>query len=187
MSKSTKIVATISDIRCEVDFLRQLYAEGMNVVRMNSAHIQREGFERIVNNTRAVSTNLAILMDTKGPEIRTTKIEEDSIDLVTGDIIKVVGNPDVLTTKECIAVNYAHFVRDLNVGDSILFDDGEIDVKVDSKTEEYLVCSVQNNGNLGSRKSVNVPGVRINLPSLTEKDRTNILLAIEMNLDFIAH
>jgi len=187
MSKSTKIVATISDIRCEVDFLRQLYAEGMNVVRMNSAHIQREGFERIVNNTRAVSTNLAILMDTKGPEIRTTKIEDDSIDLVTGDIVKVVGNPDALTTKECIAVNYPFFVRDLNVGDSILFDDGEIDVKVDSKTEEYLVCSVQNNGNLGSRKSVNVPGVRINLPSLTEKDRTNILLAIEMNLDFIAH
>ncbi|HET7733200.1 MAG TPA: pyruvate kinase, partial [Paludibacter sp.] len=126
MSKSTKIVATISDIRCEVDFLRQLYAEGMNVVRMNSAHIQREGFERIVNNTRAVSPNLAILMDTKGPEIRTTKIENDSIDLVTGDIIKVVGNPDVLTTKECIAVNYPFFVRDLNVGDSILFDDGEI-------------------------------------------------------------
>ena len=87
MSKSTKIVATISDIRCEVDFLAQLYAEGMNVVRMNSAHIQREGFERIVNNTRAVSPNLAILMDTKGPEIRTTKIEDDSIDLVTGDIV----------------------------------------------------------------------------------------------------
>ena len=187
MSKSTKIVATISDIRCEVDFLRQLYAEGMNVVRMNSAHIQRDGFERIVNNTRAVSLNLAILMDTKGPEIRTTKIEDDSIDLITGEIVKVVGNPDIFTTKECIAVNYPFFVRDLNIGDSILFDDGEIDLKVDSKTEEFLVCSVQNNGNLGSRKSVNVPGVRINLPSLTEKDKTNILLAIEMNLDFIAH
>jgi pyruvate kinase len=187
MSKSTKIVATISDIRCEVDFLGQLYAEGMNVVRMNSAHIQREGFERIVNNTRAVSKDLAILMDTKGPEIRTTKIENDSIDLVTGDIVKVVGNPDLFTTKECIAVNYPFFVRDLHIGDSILFDDGEIDLKVDSKTEEYLLCSVQNNGNLGSRKSVNVPGVRINLPSLTEKDRTNILLAIEMDLDFIAH
>ena len=187
MSKSTKIVATISDIRCEVDFLRQLYAEGMNVVRMNSAHIVREGFERIVNNTRAVSPNLAILMDTKGPEIRTTKIEEGSIDLETGDVVKVVGNPDAFTTKECIAVNYPHFVRDLNVGDSILFDDGEIDLKVDSKTEDYLVCTVQNNGNLGSRKSVNVPGVRINLPSLTEKDITNILLAIELELDFIAH
>jgi len=187
MSKSTKIVATISDIRCEVDFLRQLYAEGMNVVRMNSAHIQREGFERIISNTRAVSPNLAILMDTKGPEIRTTKIEEDSIDLVAGDVVKIVGNPDVFTTKECIAVNYPSFVHDLNPGDSILFDDGEIDLSVDSKTEEYLVCTVQNNGTLGSRKSVNVPGVRINLPSLTEKDKNNILLAIEFELDFIAH
>ncbi len=78
MSKSTKIVATISDLRCEVDFIRELYNEGINVVRMNSAHLQREGFERIVNNTRAVSKNIAILMDTKGPEIRTTKVENDS-------------------------------------------------------------------------------------------------------------
>jgi pyruvate kinase len=187
MSKSTKIVATISDLRCEVDFLSQLYAEGINVVRMNSAHLQREGFERIVNNTRAVSKNIAILMDTKGPEIRTTKVENDSIDLEAGNVVKVVGNPDQLSTKECIAVNYPFFVRDLNIGDSILFDDGEIEMNVDSKTDDYLVCTVQNNGNLGSRKSVNVPGVRINLPSLTEKDRGNILLAIELNLDFIAH
>jgi pyruvate kinase len=187
MSKSTKIVATISDLRCEVDFLSQLYAEGINVVRMNSAHLQREGFERIVNNTRAVSKNIAILMDTKGPEIRTTKVENDSIDLEAGNVVKVVGNPDQLSTKECIAVNYPFFVRDLNVGDSILFDDGEIEMNVDTKTDDYLVCTVQNNGNLGSRKSVNVPGVRINLPSLTEKDRGNILLAIELELDFIAH
>jgi len=187
MSKSTKIVATISDLRCEVDFIRELYNEGINVVRMNSAHLQREGFERIVNNTRAVSKNIAILMDTKGPEIRTTKVENDSIDLETGDVVKVTGNPDLISTKECIAVNYVHFVRDLNVGDAILFDDGEIDLRVESKDENYLICKVQNNGNLGSRKSVNVPGVRINLPSLTEKDRANILLAIEMDLDFIAH
>lgn len=187
MSKSTKIVATISDLRCEVDFIRSLYNEGINVVRMNSAHLQREGFEKIVNNTRAVSKNIAILMDTKGPEIRTTKVENDSIDLETGDVVKVTGNPDLISTKECIAVNYEYFVRDLNVGDDILFDDGEIDLRVESKDDQYLICKVQNNGTLGSRKSVNVPGVRINLPSLTEKDRANILLAIEMDLDFIAH
>lgn len=187
MSKSTKIVATISDLRCEVDFIRSLYNEGMNVVRMNSAHLQREGFERIVNNVRAVSNQIAILMDTKGPEIRTTVVENDSIDLFTGDVVKIIGNPDLISTRECIAVNYPFFVRDLNVGDNILFDDGEIDLQVDSKDEQYLYCTVLNNGNLGSRKSVNVPGVRINLPSLTEKDRKNILLAIELDLDFIAH
>ena len=187
MFKSTKIVATISDLRCEVDFIQSLYDEGMNVVRMNSAHLQPEGFMKIITNTRAVSNKIAILMDTKGPEIRTTKVENDNIELHTGELVKIIGNPDLISTRECIAVNYPFFVRDLKVGDDILFDDGEIDLKVESKDENYLYCRVQNDGDLGSRKSVNIPGVRINLPSLTEKDRKNILFAIENNLDFIAH
>jgi pyruvate kinase len=187
MSKSTKIVATISDLRCDVDFIQSLYNEGMNVVRMNSAHIKPEGFLRIINNVRAVSNKIAILMDTKGPEIRTTTVENDNLELHTGDTVKITGNPDLVSTRECIGVNYPHFVRDLNVGDDILFDDGEIELIVESKDDTYLYCRVQNDGDLGSRKSVNIPGVRINLPSLTEKDRGNILLAIENDLDFIAH
>jgi len=187
LSKSTKIVATISDKNCEVEFLREMYAEGMNVVRMNSAHLQSEGFLKIINNVRAVSNHIAILMDTKGPEVRTTIAENDAIELKTGDIVKVVGNPDLMSTNECVSVNYPFFVRDLNVDDDILFDDGEIDLKVESKDENCLYCKVLNDGTLGSRKSVNVPGVRINLPSLTEKDRNNVLFAIENNLDFIAH
>ena len=185
--KSTKIVATISDKCCEIDFIQQLYDEGMNVVRMNSAHLQREGFLKIINNVRAVSNQIAILMDTKGPEVRTTIAEGDGIELFTDDVVRVVGNPDQISTKDCIAVNYPFFVRDLNVEDDILFDDGEIDLKVESKDENCLYCKVLNDGVLGSRKSVNVPGVRINLPSLTEKDKTNILFAIENDLDFIAH
>jgi len=187
MSKSTKIVATISDKCCDVEFIQSLYNEGMNVVRMNSAHLQAEGFIKIINNVRAVSNQIAILMDTKGPEVRTTIAENDNISLKTGDLVKVTGNPDLTSTHECVSVNYPYFVRDLNIEDSILFDDGEIDVKVESKDENYLYCRVQNDGELGSRKSVNVPGVRINLPSLTEKDRKNIVFAIENNLDFIAH
>jgi len=187
MFKSTKIVATISDKRCDVDFIRDLYNEGMNVVRMNSAHLQQEGFLKIINNVRAVSNQIAILMDTKGPEIRTTIAENDLIELHTGELVKIVGNADLLSTRECIAVNYPYFVRDLHVNDDILFDDGEIDLKVESKDENYLYCRVLNDGDLGSRKSVNVPGVRINLPSLTEKDKKNILFAIENDIDFIAH
>ncbi len=187
MSKSTKIVATISDKRCDVDFIRELYIEGMNVVRMNSAHLQREGFLKIINNVRTVSKHIALLMDTKGPEVRTTIAKDDAIEIKAGDIVKVVGNPELESNIECIAVNYPHFVRDLHVGDDILFDDGEIDLKVESKTNEYLLCKAQNDGTLGSRKSVNVPGVRINLPSLTERDKQNILFAIENDLDFIAH
>ncbi|MGC3977133.1 MAG: pyruvate kinase [Paludibacteraceae bacterium] len=185
--KFTKIVATISDKRCDVDFIRQLYEEGMNVVRMNSAHLQREGFLKIINNVRAVSQRIAILMDTKGPEVRTTIAENDGIVLKTGDIIKVTGNANLVSTSECIHVNYEYFSRDLKIGDDILIDDGEIDLKVINKENEYLVCEVLNDGKIGSRKSVNVPGVRINLPSLTERDKENILFAIEQNLDFIAH
>lgn len=187
MTKSTKIVATISDRRCDVDFVRELYIEGMNVVRMNSAHLNKEGFTRIITNVRAVSKHIAILMDTKGPEVRTTVAENDAIEIKSGDIVKIVGNPELTSTHECIAVNYPFFVRDLKIGDDVLFDDGEIDMKVQSKTDDYLVCVAKNEGVLGSRKSVNVPGVRINLPSLTERDKENILFAIEMDIDFIAH
>lgn len=184
--KQTKIVATISDQRCEVDFIKQLFEAGMNVVRMNTAHLGREGAEKLINNVRTVSNRIAILMDTKGPEVRTTVLAEP-ISFKVGDRVKVVGRPEQETTRECISVSYPDFVRDLNVGGQILIDDGDLELAVIEKCDDYLLCEVQNEASLGSRKSVNVPGVRINLPSLTEKDRNNILYAIEKDIDFIAH
>ncbi|OCW92451.1 pyruvate kinase [Macellibacteroides sp. HH-ZS] len=186
MLKHTKIVATVSDQRCEVEFIRSLYKAGMNVVRLNSAHMVEEGFNRVVGNTRAVSNHIALLMDTKGPEIRTTKTAQP-LELKTGDKIKVMGNPDGETTRECICLSYKNFVADMSVGGELLIDDGDLDLKVIEKYPDYLVCEVLNDATLGSRKSVNVPGVRISLPSLTEKDRTSILYCIKNNLDFIAH
>lgn len=186
--KHTKIVATISDLRCDVDFIRDLHHAGMNVVRMNTAHIDDEGFNRVINNVRAVSNKIAILVDTKGPEIRTTKTSDgENILLKTGDVVKVIGDPNVLSTNECIAVSYTNIVQDLSIGCDLLFDDGEIDLKVTEKGSDFLLCEVLNDGKLGSRKSVNVPGVRINLPSLTAKDIKNIGLAIKLDVDFIAH
>ncbi len=186
--KQTKIVATISDLRCDVDFLKDLYESGMNVVRMNTAHIDEEGFNRVIDNARTVSNQLAILVDTKGPEIRTTKTSDgENIHFTSGDKVKVIGNPDQLSSKECLSMSYTHIVTDLHVGCNILIDDGEIDMKVIEQNDDYLLCEVQNDGEVGSRKSVNVPGVRINLPSLTEKDRVNIGRAIEKDVDFIAH
>ena len=184
--KQTKIVTTISDLHCDVDFIQQLFDAGMNVVRMNTAHLTREGAERLISNVRQVSNRIAILVDTKGPEVRTTKLEEP-IDFKTGDRVRIVGCPEQLTTRECIAVSYPDFVRDVNVGVHILIDDGELELVAIGKTDDGLLCEVQNEATLGSRKSVNVPGVRINLPSLTEKDRNNILYAIEKDIDFIAH
>ena len=186
MLKHTKIVATVSDQRCEVEFIRSLYKAGMNVVRLNSAHMVEEGFNRVVGNTRAVSNHIALLMDTKGPEIRTTKTAQP-LELKTGDRIKVMGNPDGETTRECICLSYKNFVADMSVGGELLIDDGDLDLKVIEKHPDYLVCEALNDATLGSRKSVNVPGVRISLPSLTEKDRTSILYCIKNNLDFIAH
>ncbi|TAJ15708.1 pyruvate kinase [Marinilabiliaceae bacterium JC017] len=186
MKKFTKIVATVSDQRCEVDFVRSLYKAGMNVVRMNTAHVDFEGIARVVNNVREVSDKIALLVDTKGPEIRTT-VSDAAIELKAGETVRLKGDPDCKTTKECICVSYPGFVGDLSVGSLILIDDGEIGLEVKGKEEDYLVCEVGNNGELGSRKSINVPGVRINLPSLTEKDKSFIKWSAENEVDYIAH
>ena len=94
MLKQTKIVASISDLRCDVDFIRDLFNAGMNVVRMNTAHANREGFEKLINNVRQVSNRIGILMDTKGPEVRTTASAEGSIDFKMGEKVRIVGNPE---------------------------------------------------------------------------------------------
>lgn len=186
MLKHTKIVATISDERCDVEFLRSLYNAGMNVVRLNTAHMTEEGLNRVVTNVREVSYRIGILMDTKGPEVRTTMASEP-ISFVTGETVKIVGEPDRETTHDCICVSYRNFAGDIAVGSDILIDDGDLELKVMEKHDDCLICRVDNDAVLGSRKSVNVPGVRINLPSLTDKDRRNILWAIDNDLDFIAH
>lgn len=184
--KQTKIVASISDLRCEVEFIRDLYNAGVNVIRINTAHATPDGIRKIINNVRKVSPYLAILIDTKGPEIRTTAVDEH-IYFKTGDILKICANPNEYTTRECINVSYPGFIRDLHIGNEVLFDDGELSMKIIDKTDDALIAIVQNDGRLGSRKSVNVPGIHINLPPLTEKDIANIKLAIEEDIDFIAH
>ena len=174
MLKQTKIVASISDLRCDVEFIKDLFEAGMNVVRMNTAHASREGFEKLIANVREVSNRIAILMDTKGPEIRTTKLKDNTpVSFEIGERVKMVGNPNLETCRECISVSYPDFVKDLKVDGLILIDDGDLELRVIEKTDDCLLCEVQNQATLGSRKSVNVPGVRINLPSLTEKDRNN--------------
>lgn len=184
--KQTKIVATISDLRCDVDFIRSLYEAGINVVRLNSAHMNEEGFDRVIGNVRAVSPHLAVLMDTKGPEVRTTVCDEP-IEFHAGDRILIKPDPEQKTTHDCICVSYPLFVQDVEVGSRILVDDGDLEIEVVAKSADALACVLLNDGTLGSRKSVNVPGVRINLPSLTEKDKQNILYSIRKGVDFIAH
>jgi pyruvate kinase len=186
MLKQTKIVATISDQRCETPFLAELFHAGMNVVRMNSAHLDQAGFDKIIRNVRAVSNRIGILMDTKGPEVRTTPADAP-IPIHTGDRIRFAGQPDQKTVAGSIFVTYPKFVQALNINDMILIDDGEIELRVIEKQADYLLAEALNDAVLGSRKSVNIPGVRIDLPSLTDRDRRNILYAIDQKIDFIAH
>lgn len=192
--KKTKIVCTISDIRCDVDFIRDLYERGLNVVRMNTAHATDEGLHQLISNVREVSDMIPILIDTKGPEIRTTVLttpEGTHLTFEAGDRVRMIGNPDIKTTRELIAMNYVNFCHDVPVGAHVLIDDGEIDFLITGKETErgvdYLIAEAQNHGELAQRKSVNVPGVSIKLPSLTAKDRHNIELAISEKIDFIAH
>ncbi|MBQ1854426.1 MAG: pyruvate kinase [Prevotella sp.] len=184
--KQTKIVCSISDRRCDQDFLRQLFLAGMNVVRMNTAHATPEGIKTIIRNTRAVSPHIGILIDTKGPEVRTTNVAAP-INYKPGDVVKVFGRPEMDTTHDIVNLTYTDIARDVKVGDHLLFDDGALDMLVIENTGPMLVAQVQNEGVLGARKSVNVPGQHIDLPALTSKDRKNILLAIEEDIDFIAH
>lgn len=184
--KKTKIVATISDFRCEPEFLRKLFFAGMNVVRINTAHASEEGIRKIVGNVRQVSSHIAIMLDTKGPEVRTTFTPEP-ISFSLGERVIISGDPDVNTTHEEIHLTYRDIAKNLKVGDELLFDDGEIDLKIIENNGTCLIGEIQNDGVLGSRKSVNAPGEHIDLPAVTDRDRENILLAIDLDIDFIAH
>lgn len=184
--KRTKIVATISDKNCEKDFLRQLYEAGMDVIRINSAHLKPEGAVKIIKNAREVSEKIAILLDTKGPEIRTTECDAP-IKVKKGDKVRIIGDPSKKTTEEQIYVSYISFSKDVPSGSVIMIDDGELELRASRRDGEILECIAENDGVLGSKKSVNVPGVRITLPSVTERDRLFIKMAADNGVDFIAH
>jgi pyruvate kinase len=186
MDKKTKIVATVSDLRCDVEFIEQLYKAGTNVIRLNTAHQTVEDTLRIITNVRKVSDKIALLLDTKGPEIRTCK-SEYKIDIKKGNIIQVRGNSQGMSTPECIYVNYDGFAGEVSIGDNILIDDGEIELIVNSIEKDVLICEATNDGLIKPRKSVNVPNVSFSLPALSAKDREYIYFAIEHDIDFIAH
>ncbi len=180
--KLTKVIATISDRRCEPEFIEQLHEAGMNVVRLNTAHQTQEETLKVIKNIRRVSEGIAILLDTKGPEIRTSDISED-INVITGDEV-VIGTGD---GANVFNTTYKNLVTDVHVGSTILIDDGLVELEVISVSDSALICRAMNDGVIGNKKSVNVPGVHINLPSLSAKDRDYIKFAVENDIDFIAH
>lgn len=189
--KKTKIVATMSDFRCTEEFVKNLFDAGMDVVRVNSAHVSEEGATHIVETVHRVNPAIPIMIDTKGPEIRVTTIADEygnSINFRPGDRVAVRGSDGSdKTTRKVVYMNVPNIVDDIPVGARMLIADGELEIRVVGKTAEELTCEFVVGGAMRSRKSVNVPSVSINLPSVTEKDRRFIEWAVKNDVDFIAH
>ncbi|HAK47494.1 MAG TPA: pyruvate kinase [Spirochaeta sp.] len=190
MRKQTKIVATISDRHCDVGFVRELIERGVDVFRLNTAHQSPEESLKVIENIRAVSDFAGILIDTKGPEIRTAELE-DNIEVKTGERVAFGSSSctavDIDSDVMKIPVSYKNIVKDVPQGAQILIDDGETSFRVTEKKEQCLYALAENGGVIKNRKSVNIPGVHLNLPALTDKDREYIKFAAQNEVEFIAH
>ncbi|MGV8139844.1 MAG: pyruvate kinase [Mangrovibacterium sp.] len=185
--KHTKIVATISDQRCEPEFIDALFKEGMNVARLNTAHITPESALKMVGNIRSVSDSIGILVDTKGPEIRTTGIQEP-IEVKREQLVEVSGLPRQSSENRItLTVSYADFHKEVPENGKIMIDDGEIELDVIKKEKDFVLCEVENPGLIKNKKSVNTPGFSVHLPSVSQKDKEFIEFAARNNIDFIAH
>ncbi|MCS7462588.1 pyruvate kinase [Paenibacillus doosanensis] len=188
--RKTKIVCTIGPVSESLDMFKKLIDAGMNVCRLNFSHGDFEEHGNRIRNVRQacaeLGKNVAILLDTKGPEIRTGRLKDDQkVELVQDNFITLT-TEEVLGDAERVSVTYKDLPKDVKVGSTILIDDGLIGLEVVDLTSNEIKCRIVNGGLLGGKKGVNVPGVKINLPGITEKDANDIIFGIEQGVDFIA-
>lgn len=185
MIKKTKIIATLSDKRSDEPFLKELFDNGVNVVRINTAHQEMEGARMLIKRIRSVNDKIAILIDTKGPEVRTAAKGE--VLVRKDEIVKIVGNYQMEISEMGIPVSYSDLYKYVKINHLILIDDGEIELKVIEVIDDEIHCQVIIGGLIKSRKGVNVPNVELPLPALSEKDKEFIQFAIDQKIAFIAH
>ncbi|BCB05111.1 pyruvate kinase [Bacillus sp. KH172YL63] len=189
--RKTKIVCTIGPASESVEKLSQLIEAGMNVSRLNFSHGDHDEHGQRITNIREAAEkagkNVGILLDTKGPEIRTNNMENGAIELTQGSNI-IVSMKEVLGTTEKFSVTYEGLIEDVHVGSKILLDDGLIGLEVTEidQANGEIHTLVQNSGVLKNKKGVNVPGVSVNLPGITDKDANDIIFGIQQGVDFIA-
>lgn len=189
--KKTKIVCTIGPKTESKEVLKQLLEAGMNVMRLNFSHGDYEEHGRRISNLRDVISETgmraAILLDTKGPEIRTIKLEGgNDVSLVAGQDFTFTTDKTVIGNNKIVAVTYEGLTSDLKAGDTVLVDDGLIAMEVKEVTDKEVRCVVKNNGDLGENKGINLPGVSVNLPALAEKDINDLKFGCEQGIDFVA-
>ncbi|RAV06570.1 pyruvate kinase [Paenibacillus sp. YN15] len=187
--RKTKIVCTIGPASESVENLTKLVNAGMNVMRLNFSHGDFEEHGGRIKNIREVvkntGKNVAILLDTKGPEIRTGKLKVEPIELVQDETI-ILTTEEILGDKDRISITYDNLPNDVNIGSTILIDDGLIGLTVTDIKGTEIYCHIVNGGTIKSKRGVNVPGVKITLPGITEKDANDIVFGIEQGVDFIA-
>jgi pyruvate kinase len=191
--RRTKIIATLGPATESEEMLLKLINAGVDVVRLNMAHAKHDWTRMIIRRIRAVSKTagreVAIMMDIKGPEIRTGDVDAP-IELKPGEIFDFTVKPgaDRENAEEVrsVDVNYRDLVNDIKVGDTVLVDNGLIRLEVLTKDHAHIRCRVLTPGSLTSRRHINLPGVKVNLPSFTQKDRGDTLVGIEEGIDFVA-
>jgi len=190
--KMTKVVCTIGPKSEKKEVLKELVLSGMNVMRLNFSHGDHEEHGARIKTIREISKetgkHVAILLDTKGPEIRTGSHAEGDVkyDLVEGQDFIVTTDYSFKGTPEKISVSYPGMTKDLKPGDTILVDDGLIGLEVKEIKGEEIFCKVKNSGALGQKKGVNLPGVSVSLPALAEKDKADLKFGCEVGVDYIA-
>ena len=188
-AKKTKIVCTLGPASQSEETLTKLIENGLNVCRFNFSHGSHEEHKERIDVVKKVREKLnkpvAILLDTKGPEIRTGNFADPEVFLEEGDKFTITMS-DVLGTKEICTVSYKGLANDVVKGDVILIDDGLVGLRVQDVVGEEIHCIVENSGIVKNHKGVNVPGVKINLPALTPKDISDIEFGITQGIDFIA-
>ncbi|MEH6812422.1 MAG: pyruvate kinase [Motiliproteus sp.] len=189
MARKTKIICTIGPASESLEMLEKLYNAGMNVVRLNMSHGDHDSHARVIRSIRTLNKKvkfpIPILMDTQGPEIRTGDIAND-LDLKSGAEITITVRGSENVEETSIHVNYDDLIGSVDSGDKITVDNGLINLEVLERQERTLRCRVIDGGVLGSKRHVNLPGIRVNLPAITAKDRRDIAFAMEQELDFIA-
>ncbi|MBM6076843.1 pyruvate kinase [Staphylococcus epidermidis] len=189
--RKTKIVCTIGPASESEEMLEKLMNAGMNVARLNFSHGSHEEHKARIDTIRKVAKRLnktiGLLLDTKGPEIRTHNMKDGLIVLEKGKEV-IVSMNEVEGTPEKFSVTYENLINDVNIGSYILLDDGlvELQVKEINKDKGEVKCDILNTGELKNKKGVNLPGVKVNLPGITDKDADDIRFGIKENVDFIA-
>src|SRR2546428_11588856 len=191
MRRKTKIVATVGPACSSPEMLRKLIRAGVDVFRLNFSHGTHETHRQVAKHIREISKELqtaaGIMQDLQGPKIRTGRTERGKpIELKAGTRLVITTRRNVIGNKKIISTNYHHLPRDVKRGNRILLSDGLIELRVRRPGTREVECDVINGGLLGEHKGINVPGIKVTAPSLSEKDKEDLEFAVEEKLDFIA-